>query len=387
MTGAILANERLQIQCKRGRVKRVSSQNSKEEMEVTMKSYSKVFFGVVFLFSGLGISNLQAQESPIAPTVLHIHQSQTTAPPNTSVPTFLATYQVLDGAKSPTNVLSLQGTLSLKNDSQNFSQVLWTLVYWKGKCPAHDIDLTKIAGFLWSDITKNPSHSENSFPVNLVFPHPLPATGCIGLYYGGGTVFAGNATMTADLDLTYQPASSVNPNTVVNVGGGEYCFGADSGCQNATVIDEEAFAVPTTLPAGHLLEIYGNISDSTFDGTNNFGPIPTGASWGTVNDFYLLPGGCGIFRENLNSSMVSNPAPLSTLQSWLPKDALHLVSVPQVDRIPPGGSGEAALQNKIETIFSVPVKVNAGDCMVEIFGRRGNGATDNETQVLGLMGP
>ncbi|MGA7315243.1 MAG: hypothetical protein WBX22_14840, partial [Silvibacterium sp.] len=125
MTGAILANERLQIQCKRGRVKRVSSQNSKEEMEVTMKSYSKVFFGVVFLFSGLGISNLQAQESPIAPTVLHIHQSQTTAPPNTSVPTFLATYQVLDGAKSPTNVLSLQGTLSLKNDSQNFSQVLW----------------------------------------------------------------------------------------------------------------------------------------------------------------------------------------------------------------------------------------------------------------------
>ena len=352
-----------------------------------MKSYSRVFSCVLFTFTGLGISNLQAQESVIAPSVLHIHQSQTTAPPTTSVPTFLATYHVLDGAKSPTNVLSLQGTLSLKNESPNFSQVLWTLVYWQGECPTHDIDLKKIAGFLWSDITKNPSHSESSFPVNLVFPRPLPATGCIGLYYGGGTVFAGNATMTADLDLTYQPASSVNPNKIVNVGGGEYCFGADWGCQNATVIDDEAFALPTTLPAGHLLQIYGNISDSSFDGTTNFGPIPTGASWGTVNDFYLLPGGCGIFAENLNSQGVSNPAPLSTLQSWLPKDALHLVSVPQVDRIPPGGSGEAALQNKIDTIFSVPVKVNAGDCMVEIFGRSGNGATDDETQVLALMAP
>jgi hypothetical protein len=71
-------------------------------------------------------------------------------------------------------------------------------------------------------------------------------------------------------------------------------FGQDWGGQNATVIDEEAFAVPTTLLAsGHLLEIYGNISDSTFDGTNNFGPLRTGASWGTINDFYLLPGGAG----------------------------------------------------------------------------------------------
>jgi len=49
---------------------------------------------------------LQAQESVIAPSVPQIHPSQTTAPPTTSVPTFLATYHVLDGAESPTNVLS-----------------------------------------------------------------------------------------------------------------------------------------------------------------------------------------------------------------------------------------------------------------------------------------
>ena len=141
------------------------------------------------------------------------------------------------------------------------------------------------------------------------------------------------------------------------------------------------------LAAGHLLELYGNISDSTFDGTNNYGPLPTGESWGAVNDFYLLPGGCGIFEENLNDQGFPNPAPLSTLHAWLPKDALHLASLPLVDRTPPGESTKAALQGMVEDIFSVPVKVNAGDCILVIYGRRGNGATDNETQVHALVGP
>jgi hypothetical protein len=106
-----------------------------------------------------------------------------------------------------------------------------------------------------------------------------------------------------------------------------------------------------------------------------------------VNDFYLLPGGCGRFAENLNSQGFPNPAPLSTLHSWLPPDALHLASVPLVDRIAPGKTGKAALQGQVENIFSVPVKVNSGDCMVVIYGRSGNGATDNETQVNALMAP
>lgn len=352
-----------------------------------MKAHWSAVF-CALLFTGVGMSHLQAQESAVEPSVLHIVQSQTTAPPtNGQVPTFLTTYRVLDGAKSPANLHSLKGTLSLTNDSANFSQVLWVLVYWQGECPAHDIDLNNIAGYLWFDITKNPSESNSSFPVDLIFPHPLSATGCIGLYYGGGPLFGGKTTMSADLQLTYSPTTS-NPNTVINGLGGEYCFGQDWGCQNATVIDGEAFAAPTTLQtSGHLLEIYGNISDSTFDGTNNFGPLPTGGSWGSLNDFYLLPGGCGIFNENLNSQGFPNPAPLSTLYSWLPKDALHLVSIPQVERILPGEAGKAALQNQVENIFSAPVKVNAGDCIVTIYARRGNGATDNETQVLGLMGP
>jgi len=276
----------------------------------------------------------------------------------------------------------------MNNDSQNFSQVLWVLVYWRGECPAHDIKLEKIAGFLWFDITKNVTQSDSKFSVDVQFPHPIPATGCIGFYYGGGPEFAGKTTMKADLDLTYQPASSVNPNTVVSVGGGEYCFGQNWGCQNATVNDEDGFAVPTKMQqAGHLLELYGNISDTAFDGTKNFGRIPTGKSWGTVNDWYLLPGTCGIFGENLNSQGFPNPLPLSTIYSLLPRNAMHLASVPMVDRIAPGGTGMATLQNQVQNFFSVPVLVNAGDCLLTIYGRSGNGATDNETQVLGLMAP
>jgi hypothetical protein len=352
-----------------------------------MKAHWSTVFCAFFIFAGLRTSNLQAQDSAIQPSVLHIQQTQTTSQGSQNgFPTFLAMYHVLDGAKSPVEALSLTGTISLKNYDPTFSEVLWILTYWQGKCPAHDITLSE-AAILWSDILKNPSESDSTFTVNLDFPHPLPMTGCVGLYYGGGPLFEGKATMSADLNLRYKPVINSNPDTVLDVSG-EYCFGQDWGCQNATAIDGEGFAVPFKMQtAGHLLELFGNISDSSFDGTQNFGPLPTGASWGAENDFYLLPGGCGIFEENLNSQGFPNPAPLSTLHNWLPHDALHLASVPLVDRISSGQTGEAALQGKVENIFSVPVTVNAGDCIAVIYGRSGNGATDNETQVKALIAP
>ena len=156
-------------------------------------------------------------------------------------------------------------------------------------------------------------------------------TGCVGLYDGGGPVIEGKVTMSADLNLTYKPVTNADPNTVLDLSG-EYCFGQDWGCENATAIDGEGFAVPFKMKAaGHLLELFGNIATDV-DGTNNFGPLPTGESWGAGNGFYLLPGGCRIFEENLNSQGFPNPAPLSTLRNWLPPDALHLASVPLVDR-------------------------------------------------------
>lgn len=342
-----------------------------------------VVLGAIFILIGPKTLDLWGQESAFEASVLHIQQTQTTS--QTGFPTFLAMYQVLDGANSPAEALALTGTISLKNYDPRFSEILWILAYWQGGCPALDLSLNG-ATVLWSDIVKNPSQSDSTFPVNLEFPHPLPMTGCVGLYYGGGPLFEGKVTMSADLDLTYKAVKNPNTNTVVDLSG-EYCFGQDWGCQNFTTIDGEAFAVPITMTAGHLLELYGNISDSTFDGTTNFGPLPTGESWGAVNDFYLLPGGCGIFGQNLNSQGFPNPAPLSTLYSWLPHDALHLGSVPLVDRIPSGETSKATLQSLVENIFSVPLKVNSGDCMLVIYGRTGDGATDNETQVHALMAP
>ena len=105
------------------------------------------------------------------------------------------------------------------------------------------------------------------------------------------------------------------------------------------------------MPAGHLVELFGNISDSTFDGTQNFGPLPTGKTWGAVNDFYLLPGGCGQFGNNLNRQGFPKPVPLATLYSWLPDNAVHLESVPWNMRFRRGETGKATLQKRVERIF------------------------------------
>lgn len=356
-----------------------------------MNSYWRMIVCVaIFILFGQGKSDLRAQEpenveARVTPSVLHIQQSRTTV--QTGFPQFIAMYHVLDGAKSTAEAEALTGTLSLKNDSPNFSEVLWLLAYWQGTCPVNDQSLTG-ANFLWSDILKNPSQSESKFSVNLSFPHPLPMTGCVGLVFAGGPLVegSGKVTMSADLELAYKPVSS-NPNTVIDLSG-EYCFGQNWGCQNATTNDGEGFAVPIPLQvSGHLVELIGNISDSTFDGTTNFGPLPIGEAWGAENDFYLLPGGCGIFAQNLNSQGFPNPKPLSTLHSWLPHDALHMESVPLVDRVPSEGTDKATLQRQVENILPVPVLVNAGDCMVVIYGRKGNGATDNETQIHAVIAP
>jgi len=341
-----------------------------------------VILAAVLIPVGWGKGDLWGQEDAARPSVLHIRHSVTTS--QTGFPQFLYMYHVLDGAKSAATAQALTGRISLENYSPNFSEVLWLLAYWEGKCPVNDKSLQG-ANFIWSDILKNPSQSVSEFRVDLRFPHPLPMTGCLGFVFGGGPLFEGKVRMSADLSLTYEPSSS-NGNTVIDLSG-EYCFGQDWGCQNATTDDEMGFGVPIVMPAGHLVELFGNISDSTFDGTQNFGPLPTGKAWGALNDFYLLPGGCGKFGQNINNQGFPNPVLLSTLYSWLPDNALHLKSVPLEYKIPRGGTGKATLQKRVEINFRVPVTVNAGDCVVVIYGRKGDGATDNETQVKALLAP
>ena len=315
------------------------------------------------------------------PSLLHIQHSVTTR--KTGFPQFLYMYHVLDGAKSKAEARSLSGTISLKNDSPNFSEVLWLVAYWEGTCPVNDQSLAG-ANFLWSDILKNPWQSDSKFRVDLHFPDPLPITGCIGLVFAGGPLVEGTVTMSADLMLSYAPVESANGLMDLS---GEYCFGQNWGCQNATADDAKGFGVPIPMPAGHLLELFGNISNSTFDGTENFGPLPTGKTWGAINDFYLLPGGCGEFGKHLDNLGYPNPVLLETLYSWIPDHAVHLDSVPLEHRIPQDGTGKATLQKRVERVFPVPLTVNSGDCLVVIYGRKGDGATDNETQVHAVLAP
>jgi len=258
------------------------------------------------------------------------------------------------------------------------------ITYWQGTCPVNDQSLAG-ANYVWSDILKNPSQSDSVFRVNLHFPHPSPMTGCAGFVFGGGPLVEGKVTMSADLKLTYEPTNS-DTHALADLSG-EYCFGQNWGCQNATANDAMGFGVPITMPAGHLVELLGNISDSTFDGTSNFGPLPTGEEWGSVNDFYLLPGGRGQFGTNLNSQGFPNPVLLETLYSWIPAHAVHLESVPLEHKFPDDGTSRATLQKQVEKIFPVPLTVNSGDCVVVIYGRKGDGATDNETQLHAVMAP
>ena len=155
-----------------------------------MKAYYRVVFcAAIFMLAGLGMSDLQAQENAVMPPVLHMQQSTTTAAPN--FPPFLTMYHVLDGAKSPAEALSLTGTISLKNFGPTFSEELFVLAYWQGECPANDINLTEVTEIIWIDIVKNPSLGDSTLPINLEFPHPLPMSGCIGLYYNGGALVKG----------------------------------------------------------------------------------------------------------------------------------------------------------------------------------------------------
>jgi len=346
--------------------------------KIPLNAFVLILCSVLTLWPNASI----AQNAVPTPQLLHIQHSVTTT--NTKFPQFIYMYHVLNGATSTAQAQALTGNISISNNSSNFSEVLWLLTYWKGKCPVNDQSLTG-ANFLWSDILKNPSQSTSSFRVDLHFPDPLPMTGCVGLVFAGGPLVAGAVTMSADLTLTYEPAIP-NGNAVIDLAG-EYCFGQNWGCQNATTDDEDGFGVPITMPAGHLVELYGNISDSTFDGTPNFGPLPTGEEWGAINDFYLLPGSCGEFGQNLDGQGFPNPVPLSTLYSWLPGNAIHLESVPQEYVIQDGETGKATLQTRVEKVFAAPVTVNSGDCVVVIYGRKGNGATDNETQVKAVLAP
>ena len=88
-----------------------------------MKAHWSAVFCALFIFAGLGNSDLRAQESTIQPAVLHMQKSTTTARPN--FPTFLGMYQVADGANVVWST-SLQPVSANPTSKNNTALILTT---------------------------------------------------------------------------------------------------------------------------------------------------------------------------------------------------------------------------------------------------------------------
>lgn len=190
----------------------------------------------------------------------------------------------------------------------------------------------------------------------------------IGL--NGGTVAAPhNVTSTSNLTLRYTTAPA--PRAIAGAGG-EFCFGQNWGCQRATTNDALSFASVTQITQPQrLVALFGNISDSTFDGSSAFGPPPSGA-WTALNDFYVYHGSeCAALGA---SAGIAGPG---NFYAQIPGDAIHLLSQP----ISGNRIGAAAVP--VFQPLSVPLAV--GDCLVTLYGVQGGGAFDNETQVFALL--
>ena len=182
-----------------------------------------------------------------------------------------------------------------------------------------------------------------------------------------------DVTSAASLTLTY--ASPQSPAQSVIGMGGEFCFGQSWGCQGATTDDSLSFALVTPVTqTTQLVALYGDISDSTFDGTSSFGAPPAGA-WTAANDFYVYHGSdCSTFGV---TSGIAGPA---DYYASIPGDATALLSVPL------SGNGIGVSTVPVFQSFS-NVTLNAGDCLVTLWGLQGGGGFDNETQVTALVAP
>ena len=141
--------------------------------------------------------------------------------------------------------------------------------------------------------------------------------------------------------------------------------------------DDDSLSFATISPirqTEQLVALYGDISDSTFDGTSTFGAPPTGA-WTATNDFYVYHG-----AECSSFGVASGIAGPGDYYAAIPSDATHLLSVPLS-----GNSIDVATQQVYQPFSGVTLA--AGDCLVTLWGVQGGGAFDNETQVTALVSP
>ena len=277
----------------------------------------------------------------------------------------------------------LSGILTLQSLSYKFTQTLITLTYLPaGNCPASGTNFTSYEDLfknyplrvLQGFILKQPLTGTSRLPLDIRLASGIPMSGCVVLLMDGGAADGGASfVMNSSLIMTYAPAPVPAPGTYRIAIDGEWCFGQNKGCQVATTDNSKSFYHATAVPVrSQVITLLGNLSHSTFDGSRDFGPLPTGA-WATHSDFYVIPGECGPFAPGVVSSA-------GNYYSMLPPNAIHFHGVQM------RGIGIGALQQPVVHEFSNFI-VNAGDCFVYLIGMDGNGAIDTETQIGIVLQP
>jgi hypothetical protein len=296
----------------------------------------------------------------------------------TGFPTAWYGFPVQPGQES---MNALSGSVTVDNSANLYAEVLFILLYlpsgacqaglWPSSTPEYGPPGSRsLAQF----IVKAPTQGTFTVPIDLTFPGGVPMSSCVLMGLNGGSVSAPHdVTSSASLTLAYGAAQA--PAQTVLGAGGEMCFGQSWGCQAATTDDAQSFANVTPVSqAMQLVALYGDISDSTFDGTSAFGAPPAGA-WTATNDFYVYHGAeCSAF------GVASGTAGPGDYYASIPADAVHLLSVPL------SGAGIGVSQAQVyKALSSTPIA--AGDCLVTLWGLTGGGGFDNETQIFALAGP
>jgi hypothetical protein len=308
----------------------------------------------------------------------------------TGFPTHWVGYKLAEG---PVDFVGLSGTVSLENTADIFSEFLFYVTFMpSGTCPAEGTVASNgppgLEPNLWSDIVKAPTAGSFTIPVNFTLPAGIPISNCLVVAINGGTV-AGPHVVSGVANLVMTYIRRANASTEMLGLDNEFCFGQNFGCEQATTDDRLSFAAVTQVTQRSKLNtIWGNINDSSFDGSTNFGPLPTGP-WTASNDVYLYHGAeC---RQFAAGRSLNGPA---DYYGQIPEDATHLLSAPLSGN---GGAGEGETINSLlpgrTSGIAVyqdfkAVTLNAGDCLVELFGMQNTaGAFDNEDQLRAFVTP
>jgi hypothetical protein len=277
---------------------------------------------------------------------------------------------------------TIAGHLSINNAQGLYSEVLFIVSYLPtgactvGRWPSSTPEFGPPGSVgLANFIVKNPNAGTVDLPLNLTLPGGLPFSGCLLVGLNGGPVSTPqNVISSANLSISYTGPST--PAQGIIGMGGEFCFGQNWGCQAATTDNTKSFAIVSgqlSAPT-KLIALYGDISDTTFDGTSAFGPLPSGA-WTAKNDFFIYHGAeCTAVAP---SGGIAGPG---NFYSAIPADAVQLLSVPL------SGNGRGVTQQPVFKQFN-NVTIQPGDCLVTLWGLQSDGAFDNETQVIALISP